>query len=153
MLALPLILWLVRSMPCECAIAGFCKRHGVRKGAAWVALCRSRTDYFRVWEEGRGPGQPIDPAKAKQLVDANEQRIELFHELWLSIHTKQNPTPAWFEAWCSLVPKDGCGCQDWLRDYLVSNPPRYDDSFKEWAISLHCAVSRKLGKPDWVRDS
>jgi len=47
---------------CECPVAGFCRRHQCRKTEHWVHLCRIREDYFALWEEGRGPGQPHLPA-------------------------------------------------------------------------------------------
>src|SRR5205809_1027267 len=43
--------------PCQCAQPGFCPRHRCVKPAAWHALCRTRADYFQLWEEGHGPGQ------------------------------------------------------------------------------------------------
>lgn len=46
---------------CECDIqgGGWCERHDCRKTPHWVKLCRTRPDYFRAWEEGRGPGQKV----------------------------------------------------------------------------------------------
>jgi len=51
------------SAGCQCGgpAAGertfFCRRHNLKKTAHWWSLCRSRDDYFRAWEEHRGPGQ------------------------------------------------------------------------------------------------
>ena len=42
---------------CECEQPGWCPRHKCTKTRHWHQLCRSMPDYFRVWEEGRGPGQ------------------------------------------------------------------------------------------------
>ena len=42
---------------------GFCERHGIRKTAAWAKLCIQRDNYFRAWEEGRGPGQQLRSAE------------------------------------------------------------------------------------------
>lgn len=44
-------------LECPIASGGWCERHRARKTAPWVALCRARDDYFRLWEEGCGPGQ------------------------------------------------------------------------------------------------
>ncbi|MCC7424301.1 MAG: glycosyltransferase, partial [Planctomycetaceae bacterium] len=44
---------------CRCLGAGWCDRHQVRKTAHWVQLCRNRPSYFRMWEEGTGPGQTV----------------------------------------------------------------------------------------------
>jgi len=42
---------------CPIPNGGDCPRHGVRKTATWVRLCRTREDYWRLWEAGRGPGR------------------------------------------------------------------------------------------------
>jgi hypothetical protein len=52
---------------CECdrptgeAFTFFCARHRCQKTRRWWELCRTRADYFRAWEEGRGPGQKPPP--------------------------------------------------------------------------------------------
>ncbi len=50
---------LVRPAPaaCECKEPGWCERHRCAKTPHWHVLCRTRADYFALWEEGRGPGQ------------------------------------------------------------------------------------------------
>ena len=35
----------------------FCKRYGQWMYRRWVELCKTRPDYRKAWEEGRGPGQ------------------------------------------------------------------------------------------------
>ena len=45
---------------CDCVGPGVCDRHGCTKTPHWYRLCRSRRDYFQLWEEGRGPGQSRD---------------------------------------------------------------------------------------------
>jgi hypothetical protein len=45
------------STDCECAGPGVCWRHRCVKTRHWHRLCLARPDYFRLWEEGRGPGQ------------------------------------------------------------------------------------------------
>lgn len=45
------------STPCECPMAGFCKRHGIEKSAHLHKLCQSHIGYFSMWEECRGPKQ------------------------------------------------------------------------------------------------
>jgi hypothetical protein len=42
---------------CECEKAGFCFRHGIKKGRAWHRLCQTKEHYFQAWEKGKGPGQ------------------------------------------------------------------------------------------------
>ncbi|MCA9046463.1 MAG: hypothetical protein KDA69_19205, partial [Planctomycetaceae bacterium] len=42
---------------CQCEQPGWCERHGCSKPPHFHKLCRTRPDYFRLWEQGRGPGQ------------------------------------------------------------------------------------------------
>lgn len=52
---------------CTCTTPGFCERHQCHKTAHWVHLCQTRPDYFKLWEEGKGPGQAVtrEPLKPK----------------------------------------------------------------------------------------
>lgn len=43
--------------PCDCPLAGYCQRHGIVKIERWHALCKSRLDYWKLYEAGIGPGQ------------------------------------------------------------------------------------------------
>lgn len=43
--------------PCECDEPGLCPRHNVTKSAALLSLCKNHYEYFRLWEQGRGPSQ------------------------------------------------------------------------------------------------
>lgn len=48
---------------CTCVIpegqrVGLCERHGVRKTAALIQLCRTRPEYFEKWEREHGFGKP-----------------------------------------------------------------------------------------------
>lgn len=51
---------------CECPLAGYCKRHDMNKNVHYHALCSNHQGYFRMWEEGRGPGQNSDIAHKQQ---------------------------------------------------------------------------------------
>ena len=66
------------------------------------------------------------------------------HSLWRELHSKQNPTPEWFADWVKRVPNFGCGCRNWLREYIKNNPPTFGEDFYEWTIRLHDAVSAKV---------
>lgn len=80
-----------------------------------------------------------------------EQLVDVFHKLWAEIHSWEKPTPEQFQDWCNRVPCTGkCGCKKWLAGYVKDNPIDYEN-FPEWACELHRAVSRKLGKPEWIR--
>jgi hypothetical protein len=61
-----------QSTNCECLVAGWCGRHKCRKTEHLWMLCRTRSDYFRLWEEGRGPGQRYsrsEPGLARKAVN------------------------------------------------------------------------------------
>jgi len=77
--------------------------------------------------------------------------LSLYHALWKEFHSKQNPTPDWFEDWCKRVPGGLCGCGSWLRDYIANNPPDYENWYA-YSVKLHNAVNVKLGKAIWVLD-
>lgn len=79
----------------------------------------------------------------------HESFLRYCRALWLELHTKEDPTPEWFETWIARVPNFGCGCRSWLRDYLKTNPPRYDDWY-DWTVALHNAVNLKRGVPVWT---
>lgn len=40
---------------CVCDNPGYCARHKCNKTGHWHFLCRTRPDYFALWENGRGP--------------------------------------------------------------------------------------------------
>lgn len=56
---------------CECPLAGYCNRHGVKKGESLHKLCQTNEDFFLAWEECRGPGQADDciPRKSRGFGD------------------------------------------------------------------------------------
>lgn len=92
-------------------------------------------------------GTPLNyefPSRADEL-------LALHHALWLELHTKQDATSEWFADWIGRLPSIGCGCLQWLRDYLKDNPPVYGEGWYEWTVRLHDAVNTKLGKPLWDR--
>lgn len=59
---------------CECTEPGWCPRHGCRKSAHWQRLCRTQADYFRLWEQGRGPGQEPAPT-VRTAVENTEKEV------------------------------------------------------------------------------
>jgi hypothetical protein len=50
---------------CKCDITegGFCVRHGIMKTKHFVYLCQHRSNYFKAWEKGEGPGQNLPRRK------------------------------------------------------------------------------------------
>ena len=70
---------------------------------------------------------------------------DVYHALWAEIHSETSSTPEFLEEWLRRVPNIECGCQDWLREYVVNNPPRFDD-WPRWTWELHNAVNAKLSK-------
>ena len=51
-----------------------CDRHKCTKNAHLVRLCQNHPGYFKLWEEGRGPGQ-ITPNSGKPSATHLESRI------------------------------------------------------------------------------
>jgi hypothetical protein len=43
--------------PCECPVAGWCKRHQTMKFPHFWEYCKNDIRFFLLWEHGRGPGQ------------------------------------------------------------------------------------------------
>lgn len=46
-----------KNTACECPLAGFCNRHGIKKSAHLHKLCQTSEKYFNMWENCQGPGQ------------------------------------------------------------------------------------------------
>jgi len=76
-------------------------------------------------------------------------QLSIFHTLWAELHSKEDPTPEWFEDWLSRVPNFGCSCQKSFREYVKENPPRYDD-FYNWSVEAHNWVNVKRGVAIWT---
>jgi len=58
--------------PCECPLAGYCDRHGMKKNLHYHKLCQNHTGYFDMWEKGRGPGQKGKPKKRDKITGGTE---------------------------------------------------------------------------------
>ncbi|QDU10755.1 glycosyltransferase [Gimesia aquarii] len=52
------------STECECSQSGWCQRHNCHKPKHFFHLCQTRSDYFKMWEKGIGPGQ-LSPSEKK----------------------------------------------------------------------------------------
>lgn len=52
---------------CECNLAGWCNRHQCHKTEHMVHLCKTRDDYFDLWEIGTGPAQKINGKKPSKV--------------------------------------------------------------------------------------
>jgi hypothetical protein len=89
---------------------------------------------------------PVDLFESISIPTFSELQRDLFYALWNEIHTKENPNAEWFSTWRARVPSfSGCGCGEFLDDYCLANPPRFDD-FARWSWELHNAVNAKLGR-------
>lgn len=73
-------------------------------------------------------------------------------ELWRELHSKQDPTPEWFEFWLSKIPAYGCSCRNHAKTYIAENPVDYEN-FSRWACDFHNSVNVRLGKPIWPLQS
>jgi glycosyltransferase involved in cell wall biosynthesis len=93
---------------------------------------------------------PVDFFESISIPTFSEMQRELFRALWDEIHTRDNPDAEWFATWRARVPSfSGCGCGEFLDDYCVTHPPRFDD-FPRWSWELHNAVNAKLGRPSFA---
>ena len=80
---------------CECPVPGFCARHRCDKSPYWHNLCRSRPEYFELWEQACGavsdhhstPGQVPCPAiRPNPMVSRKMRRgLQVNHRLGVSI--------------------------------------------------------------------
>lgn len=90
---------------------------------------------------------PVSFYESVSIPTFSESQRALFHALWSELHTKKDPDAEWFATWRARVPSfSGCGCGEFLTEYCVANPPRFDD-FARWSWELHNAVNAKLNRP------
>lgn len=140
------------SAVCECSVAGWCQRHSIVKGEHFFHLCQTHEGYRRQWDDGRGPGQRVPPeliAQAAEREAARQAALAACRALWLELHTKENPTPEWFEDWLSRIPSFDCNCQQGARDAIVSEckPDFTADGYFPFTVRLHNLINHKTGKP------
>ena len=71
------------STACECSQSGWCQRHNCHKPKHFFHLCQNRSDYFKMWEKGTGPGQlkPVDKIRSyrRRLKDFSVAVIIISH--------------------------------------------------------------------------
>ena len=72
----------IQNTPCQCKMSGnekpvFCDRHQCIKTPSLQRLCKTRMDYFEMWEKGKGPMQ--DPVN-KMITEKRNQGIELMDQ-------------------------------------------------------------------------
>lgn len=64
---------------CECPMAGYCERHGVKKSKHLHTLCQNHQGYFNMWEQCRGPNQNPNDCKPKAQ-EEHEKELEAKQE-------------------------------------------------------------------------
>jgi|TARA_A100001518_G_C1213584_1_gene56235 hypothetical protein len=57
---------------CQCPLAGYCNRHGIKKNHHYHKLCQNHSGYFKMWEECRGPGQNFIDCDQKDVKTEEE---------------------------------------------------------------------------------
>ena len=63
---------------CECPLAGFCNRHGIKKNNHYHKLCQNHPGYFQMWEKCRGPGQQqIDCHNKEQKTEEEVKKSQV----------------------------------------------------------------------------
>lgn len=96
-----------KATECECsAEKGHCQRHSCDKNAHMKKLCRTRPDYFALWESGRGPC-------FNTIRERRDSRVGLGDVVaWLIYRV----------TFGGLKPWPGCGCaarKAWLNKITV----------------------------------
>ena len=67
-----------KNTECECPLAGFCNRHGIKKNNHYHKLCQNHPGYFQMWEECRGPGQQqIDCHNKEQKTEEEVKKSQV----------------------------------------------------------------------------
>jgi hypothetical protein len=139
---------------CECELAGHCNRHNVSKTKHHVKLCQERPEFFQAWENGTGPGQKWSQSDkdARSNIDATRAMIdgtlaEAGRKCWDALFSGVF-TLADLEAWEKTIPKFGCNCTGFYKDWKANNPvtPDFTDEVDfAWKYRLKKAVNEKLG--------
>lgn len=62
--------------PCECPLAGFCKKHDVEKNSHLHKLCQTNVKYFNLWEKCKGPLQNFLSCIKRKPATETEQANE-----------------------------------------------------------------------------
>lgn len=72
---------------------------------------------------------------------------------WGLLHSCTTPTEEWYQWWLRQVPSYDCSCRENWRKLTLQdgNDPPFGDleAFRAWAVRMHNAVNRELGKPQW----
>lgn len=127
---------------CTCPVSGWCERAKRKMVGRLHMLCQTSEDYREVFHRTAETKQHTAP-KQREL---EQKRIARSRELWTELHTKQDATPEWLEAWLNRVPNYGCGCRKKAKELIAENPPDFARFF-EWTVELHNLVNEQLGKP------
>lgn len=105
-------------------------------------------------EKGKMPQSELIQVRvptAEQLAKAEAARNEVTRDLWRKLHTTAlagNLTPEWLNTFAPRLP---CGdCQQHWTSLLKEIPPVFGAGSFEWSVTVHNAVNRRLGKPEWT---
>ena len=130
---------------CACSAAGWCARHRLRKPSHWHQLCRTRSDYLALWDQGCGPGQSNRPVDQRCT-----QRGEVLRTVECrtcgSLHVKLKVFSCGLHQECTLAPTAGAiaccrSCPDRQSTRLnwavgVTTAPRQDPTLSTCVQSL-----------------
>lgn len=139
--------------PCECALAGHCKRHDVRKTKHLVHLCQTRLDFWHAWEDGRGPGQLWEKSDKTAISNRDAVRAkintglaDIGRKCWEALFSGVF-TLADLEAWEATIPKFGCDCSGFYKGWKATAQAEVIGNIIpfEWKYRLKKAVNEKLG--------
>ena len=127
---------------CTCKNPGFCERHQVEKGKHWHHLCQTSEKYFKLWEEGNGPGQKITKKVIGQfIVKPNDmgQPAKIKRELYTS-HIGDILARR-FES-IGIKPIKGCPCKDLQGRLNTMSPAAVMSDLQGWATRLHNSAKK-----------
>ena len=94
---------------CVCDAPGNCPRHGCAKTPHFHQLCRTRPEYFSLYEEGRGPGCVLGSIARAATVSSRGQ-------------FGLGDLVAWCLGLIGVRPWPGCGCsarKAWLNRVVL----------------------------------
>lgn len=76
----------------------WCQRHQVWKTRHWFQLCKTRADYRKAWDDGRGPGQ-VNVATPRNAAIKRTPRTKNVGDYMKDLTGE-----------LGIQPKHGCGC-------------------------------------------
>lgn len=134
---------------CECELAGYCNRHGVKKNSTWHQLCKRDPVYFRAWENGTGPGQRTSIAALNPTAQYNHWGPLHFYAVKHADNWDIKKAKAFYRKWQKDIPNTKtCACKSNWKKLALKPDFSSAKAFFEWAVHAHNVVNAKLKKAE-----